>query len=382
MKKQIVALAMLLMLSSASVLAVDVQLHGFGTAGVAKSDSKFSVNDIGNEGPRPTFARDSRFGLNVSAKLSDRWDISSQFITKANSFEPITAQFFFIRLHASSQFNIRAGRMIAPTWLLSEQIEVGLTYPWVRLPYEVYILNPLRFFDGLSVAWTQQMGDWSLGIEVMGGSSTYKDKSFDDSKISYVNMPETFGGNVTLSDDKHVLLRASYVNALINGTANALVAASTIYPSMPIGSITVPSTLFNSERGQLISIGGKFDIGNFLVMTEAARRIITGNYLAVANSAYLTVGYHVGELMPFASGSWLGNLLGTGWPDPDPATIATATTSLSPLDNQYTLSGGVNYRVSPSVVWKLQYDYVRTNNTNAVMSKNAQVVSTSLDFVF
>lgn len=364
-------------IAQTSAHAVDVQLHGFGTAGVAKSDSRYPVNDIGNDGPRPIFERDTRFGLNVSAKLSDRWDMSSQFITKANSHEPITAQYFFARLQATSQLAIRAGRLLAPTWLFSEQIEVGLTYPWIRLPYEVYNLNPLRFYDGLSIAWNQSLGDWSMILEVEGGTSCYKQQNFNQTLLNAVTMPEMVGANLTFTDDKHVMVRASYATALINGILTLTSVGATVTPGTVVNTITTTTTM-NAERGHLISVGGKFEFANFLLITEAARRIITGNYLSTGNAAYGTLGYRFGDFMPFASVSWQGNLTGTGWVDPE----ATPTNILSLLDNQMTISGGVNYRFSPSIVWKLQYDNVRTNNMTAALSKTANVVSTSLDFVF
>lgn len=373
--------AMFLQIFAGSAHALDVQIHGFGTAGFAKTDSKFVVNDLNNDTSRLLFTRDNRFGFNISALVSDRWDISSQFITKASSFDPISAQYFFARYHLSSEFTVRAGRMIAPTWVFSEQIEVGLTYPWVRLPYEVYNLNPLRSYDGASVTWSHPIGDWNLVFEVEAGTTSYKEKSFDETKLIQDSIPESFGANIVLTDDKHSFIRLSYGNAVINGNVTINTTTST---STPLGFVnaSTTTTTFNYDRVQLFSVGGKFDIGKFLLIGEAARRIITSNYLNGASAAYGTIGYHIGDWMPFVSGAWLGSLSGSGWYDPDTSTMTSAITSFAPLDNQLTISGGLNYRISPNVMWKLQYDNVRTNNTVASYSKNAQVISSSLDFVF
>jgi hypothetical protein len=49
------------------------------------------------------------------------------------------------------------GRVVLPTFVVSDSIDVGYSVPWFRAPNEVYATNPFDYFDGAQAIWVHAL---------------------------------------------------------------------------------------------------------------------------------------------------------------------------------------------------------------------------------
>lgn len=165
--KELIAwvLAVVFCLGAMPAAAVDItlpgtglplSLSGFGTAGFALSDQSYSYQRfVTNKG---TLKRDSILGLQMDAKLNDEFAITMQgkVAPSLSSDEDLAASvsWAFLSWRPTNDWMIRAGRLRVPLYLASENMDVGTTFDFARLPTEVYTTAQTVDGDGLFVSKT------------------------------------------------------------------------------------------------------------------------------------------------------------------------------------------------------------------------------------
>ncbi|HHO67591.1 MAG TPA: hypothetical protein ENK12_01040, partial [Gammaproteobacteria bacterium] len=138
-------LAASLMLPAAASLAVEnITLNGFLTVGATKSNST-TASENGNITDDVGFDEDSRVGIQISADINDRMSVTAQLLGRADRNQNFDAEFDwgFVSYALGEDLTVRGGKLKFPTFLVSEYIEVGYAYPWIRPPAEVYASNPI-----------------------------------------------------------------------------------------------------------------------------------------------------------------------------------------------------------------------------------------------
>ena len=161
-----VGLSAALSLTAFPAMAVDFSASGFGTVGYARSDESFVYQRfIDNSG---TLRRDSVFGVQVDAQLSHQLAATVQ-IKAAPSLKDDnkvggTVQWAFLSYRPTNDLLLRAGKLRVPLYLYSENLDVGATYDFARLPTEMYSISPTTDFTGASVSknWNLDSGEWTL----------------------------------------------------------------------------------------------------------------------------------------------------------------------------------------------------------------------------
>jgi hypothetical protein len=266
------------------------------------------------------------------------------------------ADWLFLTYRPSEALAIRAGRQIAPVFLYSEQIDVGFTYLWARLPYEVYGFYPLKSVNGLSLLYSLFWGDLTLRTEVFGGAGdlTLPNGSFSGSAN------EVKGFDIALSSD-HFKLRGGYS------------------ASNPTGRVFNALGNFPADLGtaQVYSVGGSFDYLGFVGAAEANRFVTSGHLIEKATGFYGSLGYRVlPALIPYVMYAQQSDVSGTGLLYPD------MTVSFTPRTGQNSKAVGLNFKLSPSAV--LKTEYMRTEYGFLDTSRNygADTFTGSLGLVF
>ncbi|MDD2367271.1 MAG: hypothetical protein PHN84_14025 [Desulfuromonadaceae bacterium] len=155
-----------------------VSLSGFGTLGFAVSDKNYRyqrfVDDDG------TWKRDSIFGLQVDAKINDEFSVTVQgkvapSLSSDNSIEPVLS-WAFLSWRPTNDLQVRLGRLRLPVYLHSENMDVGATYDFARLPAEIYSSVPTTDVDGagFSKAWDTETGEFTLDGYVGTTATNYR----------------------------------------------------------------------------------------------------------------------------------------------------------------------------------------------------------------
>lgn len=163
LSKLLLALTLALPLSAR---AIDINWSGFGTAGYTISDQPYKyqrfIDDHG------TLKRDSILGAQVDLKFNQQWGatIQGRVSSAPNSDSQIKASvaWAFVSWRPTDDILLRAGKLRVPFMLNTENQEVGVTYPYARLPVEVYATAPTTDIYGamLTKTWFTSDLEWSL----------------------------------------------------------------------------------------------------------------------------------------------------------------------------------------------------------------------------
>ena len=153
-------------LASAPAAGGDFQLSGFGTLGGAIADQDFVYQThIDDQG---TLHRDSLLGVQLDAHLAPGWGLTLQGKAapsdhREDGWDP-TLTWAFLSWRPNNDLLLRAGKLRIPLMLFSANSDVGTTFEFARLPYELYSLSPTADITGASFSWSWLDGDreWIL----------------------------------------------------------------------------------------------------------------------------------------------------------------------------------------------------------------------------
>lgn len=277
----------------------------------------------------------------------------------------------------------RAGRLIAGTWLFSQQINVGYSYLWVRPPTEVYgLLAGFYALNGASILTKAEVGTGTLSGELYAGSSSAKTftenyNSNFSSTVTSFRITDAIGADVSYELNDALILHASYLQAQVSGSTESKLGVGT-----PIVNSTIPgfagtvTTPLDVKFGRFYSVGEKFEYRNFILISEFARRMITGNSFNSASAWYTTLAHRMSSLTPYLTYSRLFGLEGSGNVHPETPTIST----LQKAQTGYQI--GLNAQVNNSVVLKAEFQPTYFEYADASRNFWNRIISASASFVF
>lgn len=357
MKKSILATSIIGALVSFPIMALeqgDHSFNAFGTLGVSNFGGEENIQ-YGAQGQiqdKWTTEQDSKLGGQFSYGITDELGFTAQAIIKAeqDSYKA-NMEWLYLSYKMQDNWQVRAGRLRTPIYMLSETLDVGYTYPWIRLPDEVYAQVKLSNYEGIDTVYNINVSDSStLSLQALYGQAKNRDYySFDE--MYQIDYDDIMGANALLSTN-YGDFRVGYVES----------------------SLTFEDDFFGikDNKGQFTSLGYKYDNGGLLNYTEWTRRIVEGDTDTV-DSYYTTFGYHIEKFTPH---------------------ITYAQASEKNGGSQKSMTYGVSYDLNTNFKLKGEYKRVDTQNGYAgnFMEKgkdlfipntyDGNIVSFAVDFVY
>lgn len=348
-------------LASPSSNALDLQIRGFADLIGTQTNSRYSLSTI-NNGAHLTLDSETRLGLNLSSDLGNDLGLAAQLLAKGNDSGKysVDALWIFANYKPVEGLILRLGRQINPIFLYSEQFDVGYTYLWTRLPGVVYGILPVNAFSGLSVIYTQFFDRLQLRTQVYGGAGDSVVDTVAATIKSSAN--DLMGFETSLSSD-HFKIRAGY---------------TTYHPTgkMTLASGGAPIPL-SFGRFQMASVGVNLDYSNFVFSSEYAHSETNTSLIHTAAGGYASFGYRVTtRLTPYLTLGREGNLSGSLYSFPD---SSVSTTQLIQQDNYI---AGVNFKLTPSAVVKLEYMRVENKYVDSNRNFGADALTGALSVIF
>lgn len=378
---------------------------GFGTLGVVHSSEKradYVANDLQARGAGRSanwsMEVDSRIGAQATARLTSDLTGIVQVTSEQRSdgsYKP-EVEWANLKYQVTPDFSIRVGRVVLPTFLVSDYRMVGYANPWVRPPVEVYSLIPVTRSDGVDTTYRLQSANMTHTLQAGFGRSS-------------ASIPT--GGNATAN-------RGWRVSDTIES------GALTVNLSFAQGNLNVDGfeTLFNGlrrfglqgnglankydpneKRFRTMGVGAIYDPGKWFIMGEYSLSD-SKSILGKRAGWYLSSGYRHGKWTPyltFAQARVESNrsdpgLSLAGLPASAAATAAALNAGLNgalqvaPV--QDTVALGVRWDFASKAALKLQYDHTRIKSGSSGTLNNAapdfkpggnfNVVSATVDFLF
>ena len=414
-----------------------LQWHGYGNIAnsriYAEQDGASTVG-YGDINKRGTFLYNSILGLNMSYAFNDQVTFYGQLTALgsivASGFNtqsyPVRVDMAFLSYRPFDWLDVRIGRQVMPTWMLSEQIDVSATYPWIRPPSDVYNLAPMKSANGVGLDVSHNFADvYDVKAGVRLGEATY----VDDSAYSSANLTNIIITYVEAKYNNMLSLRASWGNtdALASTVATGMVKRAQWMGAYDDGtdaskrviigplSAARDSTLVSLPTGYagkanwnteftFYSFGGKLEYKDLLLMGEYAatnqnlRSIVAADSKSIAlvptgvlqyRSWYGTAAYHFGDWTPHLTYSQVErNLMSANYGKITAFNYNMDNTSTADglggsVNNNYnssfggafkdslraglessakikTVTLGLNYNFTPTLIGKVQIEQVRT----------------------
>ena len=325
----------------------EYRFNGFGTLGFTHLGGENEGRSYGIQGQTNDSWRGdqlSKFGAQLSYGLTDTLGVTVQATAKAEQDEwKANLEWAYLSWQADDNLMLRAGRLRSPVFMYSETLDVGYTYPWLRLPDEVYSLVHLTNYEGADAVYTLPLSYGSVTFQLAGGQAKDRDYyAYDD--LHDMDYKDIFGASVSLASNDFGTLRVGYVEAALD---------SLIQGYVPSIGQTLEWLELRGATGKFTSVGYQYDNGTWLTANEWVRRVIEGDGQQGIDAFYLMGGRRFGDFLAHLTYAQLDEQDG----------------------RQNSWTAGLNYQLRPTVVLKGEYKRVDTSGgSDGVFTRNAQQV--------
>jgi hypothetical protein len=344
---------------------VATTITGYGTlGGTFVSDGDYAYRHDSSEFVGATNRFDvgleSRIGVQAVFDFGSGFSVTAQEVARRRGSEDFSlgTEWLYAQYSPAAEWKLRVGRVVLPTFLLSDSREVGYAAPWFRAPNEIYASEPFNYLDGGQVLWRHSVDQAALSLQSSYGRTKQR--------------VETNGG--VLSIDANYVFNASasieYANVLVR------VAETNISSPLTIPLSATYSLNFNA-KDKYLSVGIQYDDGKAIALGEWAKRSESNAPglpvpLVASTQWYAAGGWRFGKLTPML-------LYGKYKPD---------QSLLFPAGDYGTWSASLRYDVIRNVALKAEISRVQAGNgfywvtPNLTSREHLNVYSFGADFVF
>lgn len=184
-----------------------------------------------------SFSEESVAGLQVDSTISEKLAMSMQ-IKAATSEDGVDLEWGYLEYAFEPDLKLRAGRLRAPGFMLSEFLDVGYAYPWAQVPYEVYGWLPFSHYEGLDLRYWTSIGGVDFRLNPHAGTTT--DQQLAMGKLEFTGQSSEFAGLDIQATYDIFTLRAGYskyrftlTNSVLDNFIAPVVEGVTIVPDIP-----------------------------------------------------------------------------------------------------------------------------------------------------
>ncbi len=368
---------------------------GFGTVGYVRTNTDAGLfNGPGQGGGASkdgTFGVDSKLGGQINAKANNVFSATVQAISERNgngNFKP-TIEWAFLKAQVTPELSLRAGRIGAPLFAVSDFRNIGYSNLWLRTPPDVYNQVPFANFDGADAIWQQTLGSTTLTGQVFYGKS---DSNADGAPV---HVKKESGVNLTAEFDNGITLRAGRVQGKLTIDSTSL--GQLVGLLGQVGFADVGNELDTTDKdASFTGVGIAYDQGSWIANAEYTKRK-TSSYVSSTTGWEATLGYRIEKFTPYVVVSQLkrdssnvNNTIPASVPQLAP--LAAAVDGLTHDQNiaQKTDSVGLRWDAYKNIAVKAQYDRVKPaadgvglfNRVTTTLPSSVSVYSIAVDFVF
>lgn len=285
MKKLFLALLFLFSLTySAFGAEGKINLKGFLTFVYAQTNSSVEyVDDLNKDGD---FITGTKGGLQFYSTVNSKMDAYLQLLVdgeEGSDFD-VDLDLAHINLRFDDRNEFTIGKVRIPVWLVSDYMQVGSLYPWIRLPDEIYKIAPLdslgahhTFIGGMYSRTLMQSDDYKITSEIYTGGSEKESPARGGGGRTEISAK--LHGVTLQFEFNDFYAKASYLNVHSKGER---------YDIFSDGNL--PERKFRTEY---VNLGLKYDNGSILSLTEYS--LIDGQTFDISHikSYYTLIGKYL-----------------------------------------------------------------------------------------
>ena len=345
MKIKATALGISLALLANQGFAGEYEINTFLTVGAASvradapNDDALYLQRIGDS---VSVEYDTRYGINLRTELTSDITGAAQLLAHnrdGNQYD-FDLEWGFVE-YTMGNFRVRVGKLNLQTFLLSDYIEVGYLYPWVRPPEEVYGFNPMRNYPGFEIMHTANVGKGKFTSMLFMGSNDVQ-----LSPTTTFKARNGIGTNFQL-DMPNFTLRAGMITPTVE-----YVQTAAFTPNSGGAAVLPGGQIKNNDRMWMTTVGFSFDYAGLVGYGEYIDVSTDGSLHEVfpdQTGSYITLGYQVGKFLPFVT-------VATAEATPFTGTLVDGVNLVpNPAVAQDSVSLGIRYDVNDYSALKFEY---------------------------
>lgn len=374
-------------IASTSAFAIDqgeYRFNGFGTAGITHLGGEDDGRSYGINGQTNDSWRGdqlSKLGGQFQYGLTDTVGLTVQATAKPEQDNwKANLEWAYLSWQATDGLMLRTGRLRSPVYMYSETLDVGFTYPWIRLPDEVYSQVQVSNYEGADAIYTVPLSFGAVSFQIAGGQAVNRNVFALDG-LHDIDFKNIFAANVSLSTTDFGMVRVGYTESDVSAEVRDQVTT-------PFGNRSIVTlNRLDKQKGKFTSVGYQYDNGTWLTANEWTSSVVEANGEGSIDAFYLMGGRRFGDFLAHVTYAQLDEDAGrqTSW------------------------TYGLNYNVTSSVIFKTEYKrvdtsgkgysgvfventqeaynhgvYAATNGLAGTPSRNydGDIVSVGVDFVF
>ncbi len=271
-----------------------IKIHGFASAGLTKEtklDKAVETQDL------------SRVGVRFSFDVNEKTEVVVQTLSK-HSFDnySIRTDWAYLSYQATRNLTLRAGRISLPFYLFSDYLQVGVAYPWVKPPAELYFLDSTssELFDLL---YRKSVGDLNTLTQLCIGrmvdqqefSGMVIDIQGDDmvvlnTQLTYHNWTARVG-----------LTQASVTNEYDNSAIGTMLSSlDDRVLALGLGNVEAYRDKIAYNNAGII-----WDNGQTMVISEVYESRFSESIAGNLEGIHILAGYRLDDWMPYIYGAKL-----------------------------------------------------------------------------
>lgn len=255
-------------------------------APIASENCPCYTADWGNAGVyRDNFSLkpESRAGIQLNYKPTADLSLVGQVVVRGTDSTP-NIQWAYGGYKFNKNFELQVGRKRIPLYYYSDFQDIGLSYPWVSTPPELYGWEVTNY-NGASLRYNNSFGDMNVSASLFGGSETAKDPLYltlyypTKAEVSWKSI---VGGDIEINQGP-LTVRGVYMSA------NA---------RTKVFNFGVDDTAKLTAFGLAMNL----ELDNWFVlseMTQLERKFNDAGYSYKAPAFTLGAGVHLGDWTPF-----------------------------------------------------------------------------------
>ncbi len=325
------------------------------------------VADWGNGGvyrSNWSFEPETHAGVQLDLSLNKNISATVQVTTRGPKTAP-EFQYAFLNYKIDGNWNVHAGRERIPLYYYSDFQDLGVAYPWVSPPSEVYGWEVINY-NGASVHYKGVIDGISANAQIYGGREHVNDAA----EVDFVSFsPITFGpvkGNATWKDI--VGVETELTHGFWNIHANFMTALNSWDDSSGNNLVT--------QRLKVYGIAANLDFDDWFIVSETGmfeRNDYLYGYTERSPSYSVGVGYRYEQWTPLINYAKYLDYYSYQTPQPG---------GLQPQFPNGGWGATLRYDINPKSDLKIQYDKFQDYGNPFIFTGNAKVVRMSYDVVF
>jgi hypothetical protein len=234
-----------------------------------------------------SFTPETRVGVQANVKFNDLFSFTAQVTDRADESAP-QVSWAFLTYAFAPNWELTVGRKRIPLYYYSNFQDVGIAYPWVSPPPELYGWE-VNNYNGMSLRYSNSFAGYRTTSSIFTGSETvlndpyYLSSSPDNVNASWKNI---IGADTEWTKD---WFTARLVYLLANASSNDITSGAT-----------------TAARVHSFGIALNADFDDWFVLSEftADDRTYSTNYYVNAPAYSVGAGYRYGAWTPFLNYGW------------------------------------------------------------------------------